>query len=460
MYTLNPSSTTPLYIQLYEQIKKDIQLNLKAGSKLPSIRQFSSEYQISKTTVENTYAQLYAEGYIDSKPQSGYFVSDTNYKDFEQKQNIKRKPITKKRNYFYDFYPVHLPKESFPAKLWKRLSSKAIDKITDFSSYPDGQGEIELREEIVKYLIKSRGAKCDASQIVITSGFSESINLFAKMVQSKYKSFAIEDPGYHVARRTFESYGYTVEKINIDNNGLVIKELHNSNSKLVYITPSNQYPKGVTMPITNRLKLLKWAQKKDGLILEDDYDSELTYYNRPIPCLQGLDTFDKVVYFGTFSKSLSPALRISYMVLPYHLLPIYESYYDAHFSKVSLISQKTLTLFMKEGYYEKHLRKLRLLNKKRHEQLKTLLQQYLDNSMKIEAQGAGLAITINPTLAFDWDKFKTLAEENLIKLYFAKDTSGGKWEAIRMGFGGFENEETMQKAIELFSNIWYQSIKQ
>lgn len=458
LYILNSKSDTPLYIQLYEQMKKDILTNLKAGSKLPSIRQLSSEYKISKTTVENTYSQLYAEGYIDSKPQSGYFVSDTNYKDFEQKKKIEISPKKEKKEYLYNFYPVQLPKDSFPIKLWKRLTSKAIDDIGSFSTYPDGQGELGLREEIAKYLINSRGARCDANQIVITNGFGESMNLFAKMIHFKYKSFAIEDPGYHVARRVFENYGYDIDRINVDKNGLIIKELKNSNSKIVYITPSNQYPKGVTMPIANRLKLLEWAKENDGLILEDDYDSELTYYNRPIPCIQGLDTYDRVVYFGTFSKALSPVLRISYIVLPRHLVPIYENYHDIYFSKASTITQKTLELFMKDGHFERHIRKVRSLNKKKHEFLKNLLKEYLGSSMKIEAEGAGLAILINPTLAFDWDKLKTLAEENSLKLFFAKDTSGGKWEALRMGFGGFSEDELI-KAVKLFSKIWFLSIK-
>ena len=145
----------------------------------------------------------------------------------------------------------------------------------------------------------------------------------------------MEEPGYHIARKVFESYEYDIERININNNGLILDELIKSNSKIVYITPSHQYPKGVTMPISNRLKLLEWANSVDGLILEDDYDSELTYYNRPIPSIQGLDEYDRVVYFGTFSKSFSPAIRISYMILPNHLLPIYEKYYESCTGKLS-----------------------------------------------------------------------------------------------------------------------------
>lgn len=458
MYSLDFNSKIPLYIQLYEEIKKDILSNLKVGDKLPSVRSIANDYKISKTTVENTYSQLFAEGYIDSKPQSGYFVSDSINFDM----NIKLEEIIESKNkninYKYNFYPVQLPKNSFPTKIWKRLSSKAVEEIDTFGTYPNGQGEYALREQITKYLINSRGASCHAEQIIITSGFSESIGLLAKMVNYKYKSFAIEDPGYHVARKVFESYDYHIDKINVNENGLNLSELEESSSKIVYITPSNQYPKGVVMPISNRLKLLDWANRVDGLILEDDYDSELAYYNRPIPCIQGLDKYDRVVYFGTFSKSFSPAIRISYMILPNHLLPIYEKCFDSFFSKASLPTQKTLELFMKEGHFEKHIRKIRSLNKKKHELLKTLLKSYLGDTMKIEAQGAGLAILINPKYDFDWDKLKYLAEENSIKLYFAKDVSGGSWNAIRLGFGGFSENE-LEIVIKIFSDIWFQCLK-
>ena len=282
-----------------------------------------------------------------------------------------------------------------------------------------GKGEEGLREEIAKYLItESRGVKCSQEQIVICGGFSDSMGLLAKLVKPKYDSFAMENPGYHVARRVYEEYSYKVEKIRIDKNGIDLDMLDKSNAKIVYITPSHQYPTGVSMPISNRLKLLEWAKKEDAIIIEDDYDSELRYSSRPIPSLQGLDNFDRVVYMGTFAKSLSPALRVSYMVLPNHLLPLYKESYDAHFPRVALTTQKTLQLFMSEGHWERHLRKIRTLNKKKHNLMRDLLKEKLGDTMEILSQGGGLAILIHPTVAFDWEKFKELAEKEKIKLYF------------------------------------------
>jgi GntR family transcriptional regulator/MocR family aminotransferase len=205
------------------------------------------------------------------------------------------------------------------------------------------------------------------------------------------------------------------------------------------------------------MKLLKWANQNDALIIEDDYDSELSYVNRPIPSLQGLDTNNKVIYFGTFSKSLSPALRVCYMVLPDFMIDIYKDSFDSHFPKVSLMVQKTMELFLNEGHYDKHLRKIRTLNRKKHNLMKKYLKRYLKDTFIIETQGAGLSININPRIDFDLEKLKDLAIKNKIKLYFTNDITNNEWQSIRMGFGGFE-EIDIQKAIKEFSKIWHKCI--
>ncbi len=376
MYLIDIESQTPLHIQLYEQMKKEITSQLQVGDKLPSIRKIASLYNLSKTTVESAFSQLYAEGYIESRPKSGYYVSDFHFGVFSKKEVIKSPKI--KKIYRYDFFPARLRKEDFPLKLWKRLSNKVIDESLDFGAYHDGQGERGLREQIARYLIASRGVACDADQVIITSGFSDSMGLLVKLVKHKYAHFGMENPGYHIARRLFEEYGYEIEKIPVTAQGVDIESFKEAKAKILYITPSHQYPTGVTMPISNRLKLLAYVKAKNGLIIEDDYDSELAYYNRPIPALQGLDSGDSVVYLGTFAKSLSPALRVGYMVLPKHLLPLYHDSYNSHFSSVSIVTQKTLELFMAQGHWERHLRKIRTLNKKKH----NLLKERYKNSSK------------------------------------------------------------------------------
>ena len=449
MYIIEPNTKTPLHIQLYSELKKDIIENLNIGDKLPSIRKISSLYNLSKNTVESAYNQLYAEGYIDSIPKSGYIVSDNIYKEFTPKNSIIVQKDLEEIIYKYDFAPARLSKDSFPLKLWKRVFNKVIDESIDFGAYPNGKGELGLREEIAKYLISSRGVKCHANQVIISNGFGDSMGLLAKILKDNHKLFAMENPGYHIASQIFENYGYTIDKININENGICLKELNKSNAKIVYVTPSHHYPTGVSIPIANRLKLLEWANNNEGIIIEDDYDSELSYLNRPIPSLQGLDNNQRVVYLGTFSKSLSPALRVGYMVLPTFLVEKIDDYFDSYFPKVSLFTQKTLEQFMKEGHWDKHLRKIRTLNKKKHNIMKDCLKKYIGDSMQIVVQGGGLSIIINPSVPFDFDKLEKLAKKEQIKIYFTK----GDWKKVRMGFGGFKEDE-IENAVIAFSSLW------
>lgn len=451
MYYLDTSADIPLHIQLYEALKSDITTRLEVGSKLPSIRKVAQEYRISKNTVESAYGQLYAEGYIESRPKSGYYVADARHEPFE----VPPVPETDEEpapSYRYDFFPARLDKKSFPTKLWKRLFSKAVDDTLDFGGYSHGQGEPGLRREIAKYLRESRAVNCTPDQIVVGGAFMDSMAMIADLLQPHTKHFAIEHPGYHIARKVFERFGYEVSKIAVGDEGIDVDALAASGARAVYITPSHQYPTGIAMPVSNRLKLLAWSKKTDGYIIEDDYDSELTYRSRPVPSLQGLDSDDRVIYIGTFSKALSPSLRVGYIVLPRRLLPEYRSFHG-HFSRVPLMIQKTLELFMKEGHWERHLRRVRNRNRKKHDIMKDALIRYLGKSMAIISEGGGLAINIRPTFELDYEALKNRAEAAGIKLYFAREYSGGEWEAIRMGFGGFREEE-IEPAARAFAKVW------
>ncbi|BAF71880.1 PLP-dependent aminotransferase family protein [Sulfurovum sp. NBC37-1] len=457
MYILDEKEKKPLHIQLYEAIKEDIISNYAIGEKLPSIRKVVTLYNLSKTTVESAYSQLYAEGYIESRPKSGYYVCEFYFDSYKKDKVIPHsKTDAPNKSYLYDFFPAQLHTEDFPLKLWKRISAKVLDQNVDFGAYPDGQGEYVLRDAIAKYLQNSRGVACDAKHIIITHGFGDSMELLAKLIQKRYRHFAQEIPGYHIAHKVFAAYGYDIHPIGVDENGLDIEQLKQSQAQIVYITPTHQYPTGATMPIANRLKLIQHMQSIDGLIIEDDYDSELSYHNRPIPSLQGVDRADHVVYLGTFAKALSPAVRVGYMVVPSWIRNLYKDSYDAHFARVSLSTQLTLAHFMTEGHWERHISRIRILNKKKHQTMKNALLKYLGSSCDIIAEGAGLAILIQPTNTFDYQKFKQLAEKAKIKIYLANERSGGDFEAVRMGFGGFALEE-IKNAVKAFSKVWHPS---
>ena len=439
-------------------MKVEIEKNLSAGSKLPSIRKMAQDYQISKNTVESAYSQLFAEGYIESRPQSGYFVSSDIKNYLPLTKTIKQTALPKIPHFLYDFYPAQLHNNNFPTKLWSSLHNKVMKDSIDFGSYPDKQGEFTLRLQISKYLSHNRGVQCNPEQIIVSSGFADSMFIIATVLKSFTTQLAIEFPGYTVVRQVFKNLGYSIENIAIDSNGICLENIEKSHCKLLYVTPSHQYPTGVTIPISNRFKLIQWATKNNAYIIEDDYDSELSYNNRPIPALQGINDNNCVIYSGTFSKSLSPALRVSYLVLPTKLVSIYKKIFTYPFSGVSIDTQKTLELFIKEGYWEKHIRKTRMLNKKKHDIMKKSLLFYLDTKIKILREGSGLSLVIIPTVNINWEKLQKLANDKKIKLYYIHYDSTATFDALCMGFGGFLDEE-IPLAIEAFSEIFLEVIQ-
>lgn len=454
MYKFEQNST-PLYIQLYEQIKDEIKTKLKAGTKLSSIRKLSTQYNLSKTTVQTAYNQLYAEGYIESKKNSGYFVCDDIIQDFQINLNNQKDEKKLKVDYKIDFFPAHLAKSSFPKQTWLKLYNKVIKSDINYGAYFDKQGDLELRIEISKYLLSSRAVLSNSEQIIITSGFSDSLFIISSIFKKFSNNIAIESPSYNVARKVFEISNFKINDIPINSDGLDLNLLEKTDCKALYITPSHQFPTGVTMPISNRIKLLTWAKNSDAFVIEDDYDSELSYHNRPIPSIQGLqNNNNRIIYLGTFSKTLSPALRISYIVLPTSLLNLYDQIFDFRFSGVSIDIQKTLTLFLKEGYWEKHLRKIRNINRKKHDLMKEALKEFFKDEIKILREGSGLNLLIKPIVNIDLDKLDELCKQKGVKIYFKEFFELEK--VIALGFGGFEEFE-IRDSIKKFSEIWFQS---
>lgn len=455
MYTFEKSSI-PLYKQLYIQIKKDIQNGeIKAQEKLPSIRALCNEYNLSKNTIQTAYDQLYAEGYIESIPQKGYFVMDDLYKEFNEVNKCKEKQQIQIK-YKYDFFPAHLEKDSFPIKTWLKTYNKVLKDEINFCVYPNMQGIKELREELAKYLNNSRGLKCQSEQIILTSGFSDAMYIVSMLFKDKTKEVAVEQNVYRVAKKVYEQMGFKLDYILNQNNQLDINALNKSKAKLLLLTPAHQYLMGQTIPINLRMKILEWARQNDAYIVEDDYDSELSYYNSPIPALQGIDTNDRVIYFGTLSKSFSPGLRLAYIVIPQSLKQKYKDNYDYHFSGIPIDTQKTLALFMNEGHFNKHIRKIRTLNKKKHDFTKEYLLKKLKNKIEIKREGSGLSLLLEPKVKLDWVYLKQEAKNRKVNLYTRLDYYENSY--ISLGFGGFKQENLLE-ALDVFTKLFKDSIK-
>ncbi|MEG2298830.1 MAG: PLP-dependent aminotransferase family protein [Anaerovoracaceae bacterium] len=360
---LDHNSHRALYLQLYDYIKTAIlKKEIVPGDKLPSLRNLSDALDISLTTVDLAYSQLSVEGYIYSKPQSGYFVGDMFYPSSKTKATEKPSWINETENFLKEpkfYYDL----ECFDFAKWK----KCINKV--FLDYPqhllfesDSQGEEILRYEISKYIYQSRGVKCSPDQVVIAAGTQQITNHLSNIMRiMNINNVAVEEPGYLPVINIFKDRGFAISHVPVLSDGIQVEKLPTNIQSAVYVNPSNQFPTGAVMPVAKRYKLLYWAVDNDSYIIEDDYDSELRYFGKPVPSLQGLDNKGKVIYLGSFSSTLFSSVKISYMVLPPKMIEVFQTIRNNYSQTCSKTEQLALALFMQDGKYQRGIKKLRRL---------------------------------------------------------------------------------------------------
>lgn len=395
---LHNSSSTSMYIQLYDYLKGEITCgDMAAGEKLPSLRSISKSLGVSITTVEMAYNQLLVEGYVISKPQSGYYVAklsagvgagnraDDAAVDFE--------------NYPFESARYKYDLSSFDFGKWKKCMSEVLNYYSQLLLFEsDPQGEQVLRFEISKYVYSSRGVICTPDQIVISAGTQQLTNHLSRIMnQLNIGHVATEDPGYLPVQKIFRDHGFTITKIPVAADGIAIEKLPVNIPSAVYVSPSNQFPTGSVMPIGRRYELLDWASANNSIILEDDYDSELRYFGRPVPALQGPDKKSNVVYFGSFSSTLFPAIKISYMILPQKMASIFSETKGDYDQTCSKEEQLTLALFMEKGYYYTGIRKLRNLYAQKLQTVLTAFNKYAKGFVTPLNTSSGINITLRVT---------------------------------------------------------------
>lgn len=391
------NSSVPLYEQIYTFIKTEIQAGrICYRAKLPSTRALAAHLQVSRSTVNLAYEQLLSEGYIEAVQGSGYYTAKIDQL-LEIKEVIKPsypKEDRKQVEYDIDFSPRGIDLSSFPYNTWRRISKETLNDAHKelFVSGP-AQGELPLRNAIADYLYSARGVQCSVDQIIVGAG-SEYLLMLLNQVIGRDSIIGMENPTYKQAYRIFKSLEHPVVPIELDGNGMRVDLLAKTNATVAYVMPSHQYPTGVIMPITRGLELLAWSKAGENrYIIEDDYDSEFRYKGKPIPSLQGADREGKVIYIGTFSKSIAPAIRISYMVLP---RPLLERYYEKcgfFASTVSRIDQEILYHFIRDGYYERHLNKMRALYRAKHDRLLAALKP-LNKLFEVSGENAGVHLLL------------------------------------------------------------------
>jgi GntR family transcriptional regulator / MocR family aminotransferase len=443
---LHKDKKEPVYIQLYHYFKQEILTGkIEAGTKLPSIRYLASFLHISKNTVIDAYQQLWMEGYVESKEKSGYTVvalPSYEYTAQQQKKVVAKSPETG-TNACIDFHYGDIDGVNFPLNGWKKTIKAVMeDNQTHWMKYGNKQGELALREELVGYLYRSRGIQTTADNLVITAGTEHLIHLVLSLMEDKSLFIGMEEPGYDGVRNVFMERGIPIQSIPVlEEDGHDLSALLNSACNLTYVTPSHQFPIGKIMPIGKRIELLKWAERRDGYILEDDYDSEFRFQGAPIPSMKAIDQQDRVIYLGTFSKAFLPSLRISYMILPDVLLEKWKEKRRPDSQASSPLLQQALASFIHNGDFERHIKRMRKVYERKYVFLVQCIKEYMGEQVQVIGEKAGLHLLIR--IPNKEDRFLEEAERIGIKIYTTESYYTKKKDRypFLLGFGGLEEKE-------------------
>ena len=417
---LDRTSTTPLYQQLIEKIRSGILAGtFQPNQKLPSSRSLAESLAISRFTVTQSYEQLESEGYLETRIGSGTYVCHQipdNWFNSQPIESVTRKNQSRSTlsqfgnnllsigrlevsepNYEISFRYGNPATKYFPIQQWRKLLARHCHNSPVLLDYAaDAAGYFPLRQEIARYLGRSRGVRCTPEQVIIINGSQQALDLIARVVLDKGDWVAMEEPGYLGAKSCFLGQLANIQPIKINSEGLDVKTLSNCQQKFkfVYVTPSHQFPTGITMSLSQRIALLQWAEKTNTLIIEDDYDSEYRYESQPIPALQGMDRTHAVIYIGTFSKVLFPSLRIGYLVVPSDWVDVMTKAKWQCDRFCPILEQYALTDWIAEGHFAKHIRRMRQLYDSRRQVLIRAFQSYFQDRVTILGANAGIHVMI------------------------------------------------------------------
>jgi GntR family transcriptional regulator / MocR family aminotransferase len=387
---------------------------IRQRERLPSTRTLATDLGVARDTVEAAYRHLEAEGFVDRRHGSGTFAAALERNSFlgtrtkvrtrkagrirpETSLSKRGKDIWKRggvidQTVALPFAAAMPDVKPFPVDIWRQITARVLRSGgPSILMYGDPQGYLALREEIANYLAVHRGVRCNEGQVVLLSSSQQALSLIANLLVDQAECIAIEDPGYHGAKSAFAAAGIALFPIPVDAQGLQVGELRNRNNvRAVYVTPSHQYPMGVSLSLKRRLALIDWAQRNRGWIIEDDYDSEYRYDGRPLSSIQGLDAKEHVLYTGTFSKVLFPSLRLAYLVLPETLVPAFVTARTLMDGQSSLINQIVLSQFIADGHFTAHIRRMRQLYRARRDAFLKSFDKHLSRYATVLAPSGGL----------------------------------------------------------------------
>lgn len=452
----------PLYAYIYRCLKNDI-INgvLTPGMKLPSKRTFAKNNGISTITIQNAYDQLISEGYIYTLPKRGYYVANIpNPPKLDSKSSVSfdiHLPA-QTENFPYDLSNNGINPANFPFSVWSKIMRQVISKYPVQLMQPSPAGGIRLlREAIAQHLRSFRGMLVDPDQIVIGAGTEYLYGLLIQLI-GKDKNYAIENPGYKKLINIYQQAGVNCRFADIDNEGVLVSQLHSSEADVAHICPNHHFPTGITMPATRRYNVLAWASDNPNrYIIEDDYDSEFRAEGRPLPTLFSIDGCEKVIYMNTFAKSLTPTIRISYMVLPVHLINRFYDKLSFQACTVSNFEQFTLASFINQGYFEKHINRMRLYYSRQRRKILELIENSpLKNYANIVDNDSGLHFLLKLKTDISDEKIKRLLLKKGVKIKALSDYYLTELN-VRNGYFIFNysnmDEATIKQAIKLMASV-------
>ena len=452
-----------MYTHLYKCIKKDIlEGTLKAAEKLPSKRMLAKNLGISLITVENAYAQLLVEGYIYSEPKRGYYVA-TLQQQLPPASNapVAQPIVASKEHITLSFAKSSVPADTFPYNTWARLLRNTLTSADEHALISDtaAGGVLPLRKALAKHLYQFRGLNVHPEQIIIGAGTQTLYNLIVQLLGRSH-IYALEDPGYPQLAAIYRANDVFCRYLPMDEQGIEVAVLENSGADILHITPSHQFPTGITMPVSRRYELLHWASKKSSrYIIEDDYDCEFRLFGRPIPPLQSIDQAEKVIYINTFSKTLAPTFRISYMVLPPHLASLFYEKLGFYSCTVSNFEQFTLAKFIEGGYFERHINRMRTYYRNKRDNL----LQYLDQcpaskALQVEGENSGLHFLLHLATAASDSQLRQAAAAQGLQIKFLTDYYHNKLSdnshTLLMNYTGIEDERLYPALDKLFEALF------
>lgn len=479
----NSGSTGPLYRQLYDSVRQQVLLgHFSPGQKMPSTRILAADLGVSRNTVLNAFEQLKAEGYLQGTSGSGTYVAPALPDEMTHAPRSKapngparinhlrlsnfgarivKMDVTPARTSFSvrPFQPGIPAVDEFPFDVWTRISNRHWkSRPSRLLTYDEAAGYMPLRKAVADYLRVARAVRCDPEQVIIVSGAQQAIDLTARLLLDPGDPVWVEDPAYASARGALRAASARLIPVPVDANGLVVADgiASGSQARLVYTTPCHHFPLGTAMDAARRLELLDWAARSSARILEDDYDSEFRYSTRPLPALQSLDQTGSVIYLGTFSKVLFPALRLGYLVAPPDLVDPYliaKGLTDRH---GPTIEQAIVAEFISEGHFSRHIRRMRALYQERLETFLESAQAELPEGVVIPEPEAGMhAVALLPTGTDDRDIAARAASAGVSSMtlsscYLGRPRASG----LVLGFGAYgarQSRLAMRKLAQVLS---------